>query len=410
MSKNYCCCDLSGLMPELVGLGLAPAIPAGACSGVNPERQETLNGTTARCTRGVPCCGSVTLASFLAPFGGSLPIALGAATFIVPGASPTPFVGVANPLVITTPGELVTYLNGQLASAIGSGYTVEGAGAVFSTDGINLQVPRIGGSCSAALQDNTLTLRGAPSVRTMLVYSQEAVAKGMVIAAVGFNLPDPGGFAPGRGRLRSIIANDPPSEVIATKAMAVAVKSGEEPPHVGDSWAMVIDVQRNVLPGFDRAFVRTVGQHFLLSELDGSPLQETWARIREPGVASPVGAFLGPVAGFPVNGHAARLPNAGELFPPGSAVISPRIAMPVDITDPKSGKTQPGFILQAADPRLAVVVLEPAPVPLAPTQPPVLTPPTVDPTLAARPVAPEGPAPATPTPAPPPSSSGRRGG
>ena len=158
ITKNPCCCDLSGIMPELVNLGLAPTIPAGACSGVNPERQEVLNGTTARCTRGVPCCGSVTLASFLAPFGGALPIPLGDATLIVPGASPAGFVGAPNPLIISTAGELVSYLNGQLASAIGSGYTVEGDGALFSSDGINLLVPRIGGSCSAALQNNTLLL------------------------------------------------------------------------------------------------------------------------------------------------------------------------------------------------------------------------------------------------------------
>lgn len=142
-----CCCDPSGRMPELVNLAMAPALPPGSCSGVNPQ-----SPSPEICAPRVPCCTFVSLSAFLGSF--SYPIGPGLIVLEIPGAVPAAFTGQPNGSTINTDADLLNYLNVQLALAVNMGYTVEGPGSQFQiTDGM-LKAPKVGGSCLGRLGRN----------------------------------------------------------------------------------------------------------------------------------------------------------------------------------------------------------------------------------------------------------------
>ena len=340
--RSPCCPDPCLNMPTLVAMGLAPELPSAVCSGVNPQTPGVKGKNP--CVAGRPCCGPVLLTTFLN--GSTYPIPAMTLRVVVSDALPSPFVGNLNPTAIANDTQLLLYLNGQLVLAQANSYPIEGVGSQYQISNGLISAPQIGGGCKQRLE--RVALPATVNGLTMLVSTQDNAQIGHIVAPTAFS---------GEASIKSVIGILlHPSEVIATLAQARAVPPGELPALISDGWAVVVKIDRQVLPGYDRVTVKTPGETLLLEDLGESPLRKIWESMRDVG-AAPCGVCVGADPGIPINGPAFIVQP--ERFLPGQAVVSPRVAMPVDVQS--DDVVKPGFRLLSAHPSTAVGTIPPSP-------------------------------------------------
>lgn len=334
-----CCNDPFQVAPSLIAMGLAPMEAASSCNGVNPQNGSQMLG----CLPGVPCCGPLALDTFL---NGHIPGAIGAGT--VRFSNGGPLVWPQNNAAINNLADLLAFLNTEVIPyALLQGQPVDGVGSLFSIQGPNLIAPRIGGSCAQKLLGRgQVAADPQTTAKTVLVDSAEGVIGGDTLAPASFS-----GSTQGAARPRRLAAVLPPgTEVIATKARALVLPPGAQMPDAASDGWMVADplgkIERGAVPGFDRVPVKVPGDSFAVEDLGNSPRRADWEGLRDPNTGSPTGAYVGFVAGIPINGPSALM-EPGR-FAPGDQVVSPRIAVPIDVRVSDSFGTvrvKPGFQL-----------------------------------------------------------------
>lgn len=344
-----CCVNPCDVAPTLIAMGLAPMEAASSCNGINPQNGSQLIG----CTPGVPCCGPISLATFLN--GNVSPIPANTVRFSNGGSITYPF----NTAILATPADLLAYLNTEVIPyALLQGQSVEGSGSTFSIQGGTVLIaPKIGGSCAIRLLNRQQTIEPANTLLTVLVASEEGVVPGDILAPVSFTGQDEDLR---RRRPVKLIASALPagSEVIATRARALVLPPGEQPPAASDGWLVAAPggyIERGVVPGFDRVPVKVPGDSFLVEDLGSSARRVDWEGLRNPNTGSATGAYVGSSPGRPINGPASVVEPGG--FSPGDAVLSPRVAVPIDcrVADGRGGVVmKAGFQLLA--PTLAASV------------------------------------------------------
>ena len=261
-------------------------------------------------------CPAISTAVFLAGF--TLPLAAHTIVYTVAGLNST---SNANPIV--TLADLQAFLRGEVIPFFQlNGFPIVGT---FSVDAVSTVKAQISGGCSGTLNPVRMVLRNENTGFVMLVPSTDNIQVGEVLTPLNYTVDG----------------------TIADRAVAVMLPATAAEQQLADGWAVVNFVVRNVDGTHDRVFVWGPGDSFALADLGTSPLRAAWAAVRDTLTGSPLGAFVGPVPGAPYPGPA----NTDVTLPVNSWVISPRIAVPVDIV--RNGQVLPGFRLVAAAPALS---------------------------------------------------------